>query len=267
MAEQLIYRRPEDYDLEHEGDDADVAFHLALVERSQPRRVLELACGSGRVTFPLAELGARVGFDVVGLEPSAPMREEAERRRAELPPRVREHVQIVDGDMRSWHAVEPFDLIVTPCGSITHLLSRDDRLATWRAARANLTPSGAFAIDVPMPDLAAYTDSLRTPARAVVEIDSDTQDDEGRRLLRSKTTEYDAVTQRARIRFVYDRFERERHTDRFVSDFESHVYHPEELRLLYLHCGFVVDAEYGDYRFRPPRVRSRTLVMVGRLAE
>ncbi len=267
MAEQQIYERPGDYDLEHEGDDADVAFHVALVERLRPRRVLELACGSGRVTFPLAELGARIGFDVVGLEPAAPMRQEAERRRAGLPAAVQERVRLVDGDMRSWRADEPFDVIVTPCGSITHLLTREDRLATWRAARANLTPSGYFAIDVPMPDLAAYADSLRTPARALVEIDSDTQDDQGRRLLRSKTTEYDAVTQHARIRFVYDRFERERHTDRYVSDFESHVYHPEELRLLYLHCGFVVDAEYGDYRFRPPRVRARTVVMVGRVAD
>ena len=42
-----IYRNPRDYDLEHEGDDEDIAFYLRLATRLKPRRVLELACGAG----------------------------------------------------------------------------------------------------------------------------------------------------------------------------------------------------------------------------
>ena len=45
-----IYRRPEDYDLEHEGDERDIEFYRELVVRLRPRRMLELACGSGRLT-------------------------------------------------------------------------------------------------------------------------------------------------------------------------------------------------------------------------
>jgi SAM-dependent methyltransferase len=261
MAEQQIYRRPADYDLEHEDDDRDVAFHVELLRRLRPRRVLELACGSGRVTFPLAE----AGFDVVGLESSDAMLDEAERKRRDLSPAVRDRVRLVHGDMRFWHADEPFDVIVTPCGSVCHLLDVEDRLATWRTARANLAPGGRFAVDVPMPDLAAYADSLRSPARALVEIDSDTQDDDGRRLIRSKTTSYDAAAQHAAIRFLYDRFHDERHEARYVSDFESHVYFPEELRLLYRLAGLTVEAEYGDHRFAPLRSKSRMVVMVGRV--
>jgi ubiquinone/menaquinone biosynthesis C-methylase UbiE len=51
---ETIYERPRDYDLEHEGDDEDIRFYLNLIERLQPRRVLELACGSGRITIPWA---------------------------------------------------------------------------------------------------------------------------------------------------------------------------------------------------------------------
>lgn len=260
MAEQQIYHRPADYDLEHEDDERDVPFHVDLLRRLRPRRVLELACGSGRVTFPLAE----AGFDVVGLESSEAMLDEARRKLDEQPAAVRGRVRLVQGDMRSWRADEPFDLIVTPCGSVCHLLDADDRIATWRTARANLEPGGRFSVDVPMPDLAAYADSLRSPARALVEIDSDTRDDDGRRLIRAKTTTYDAATQHAAIRFMYDRFHDERHEARYVSDFESHVYFPEELRLLYRLAGFTVEAEYGDHRFKPLRSRSRMAVMVGR---
>jgi hypothetical protein len=47
-----IYERPRDYDLEHEGDDEDIEFYLRLLTEWQPKRVVELASGSGRVTIP-----------------------------------------------------------------------------------------------------------------------------------------------------------------------------------------------------------------------
>ena len=45
---EAIYERPRDCDLEHESDEEDVAFYLRLLARWQPRRVMELAAGSGR---------------------------------------------------------------------------------------------------------------------------------------------------------------------------------------------------------------------------
>ena len=64
---EAIYLRPSDYDLEHVGDTADVEFFVSLATRLKPKRVLELACGNGRVTLPLAQAGADHGFEVVGI--------------------------------------------------------------------------------------------------------------------------------------------------------------------------------------------------------
>lgn len=264
--EEHIYRRQRDYDLEHEDDDQDVSFYVELAGRLRPRRVLELGAGSGRVTVPLAERGARDGFTLTALDASPTMLEEAERKLAATPQVVRERVELVAGDMRSWEAPEPFDLILVPCGAVTHLLALDDQLAAWTRAHANLANGGHLVVDVPMPDLAAYAESLRQPPRALVEIDSDTADAEGRRLLRYKTTAYAPHEQRASIRFLYDKFARDDLCDRWLSDFESHVYFPRELELLFRHTGFVVETTYGDHRFRPPRASSRMLVMVGRKA-
>ena len=72
---ETIYQRPHDYDLEHEGDDEDVAFYVRLLEKWQPRRVMELASGSGRVTIPLARAAAASGVEIVGLERELPMLE------------------------------------------------------------------------------------------------------------------------------------------------------------------------------------------------
>src|SRR5262245_33286473 len=50
-----VYGRPDLYDMEYEGaSNQDAHFFARLLARIRPRRVLELACGSGRVTFTLA---------------------------------------------------------------------------------------------------------------------------------------------------------------------------------------------------------------------
>jgi SAM-dependent methyltransferase len=51
------------------GDDEDVGFYLSLSRKLAPRKVLELGCGTGRITLPLAQLG----FDVVGLDNQSEM--------------------------------------------------------------------------------------------------------------------------------------------------------------------------------------------------
>ena len=58
---ETIYQRPRDCDLERAGGDEDVAFYVGVLERWRPRRVMELASGSGRVTIPLARAAVRVG--------------------------------------------------------------------------------------------------------------------------------------------------------------------------------------------------------------
>lgn len=261
---EAIYQRPSDYDLEHVGDTEDVEFFVSLVGRLRPRRVLELACGNGRVTLPLAEAAVRDGFEVVGLELVPEMLEAAREKQERLPPEARARLALLEGDMRTWRAEQPFDLIITPCSSVCHLLTLEDQLAAWGSAYTNLSPGGRFVVDVTMADLGAYADSFRRPARELVELDLDTYDEAtGTRMLRYKTTRYLADRQRACIRFLYEKYMREAQSEHSISDFESHVYYPRELELLYLHTGFQVETVYGDYRRRPLRPSSAHMIFVG----
>jgi SAM-dependent methyltransferase len=259
-----IYGRPRDYDLEHEGDDEDVRFYVELVKMLRARRVLELGAGSGRVTVPLAQAVAEHGFQVVGLELSEEMLAEAERKRSALSDTERSRLSFVRGDLREWKASEPFDLIVTPCSSLTHLLTIDDQIATWQRAYANLVPAGRYVVDLAMPNLPAYVDSMQTPPRTPVEIDVDTRDpDTGDRLLRYKTTRYLPHEQRAEIRFLYDKLTEDGKVDRYISDFDCHVYYPREVELLFRLAGFDVESRFGDYQMRPLRKSSRAMIFMG----
>jgi len=261
---EAIYKRPRDYDLEHEGDDHDVEFYRQLIERWRPCRIMELASGSGRVTIPLGRLAAASQLDVVGLEREGAMLDEAWRKRAMLAESERRRISFVAGDMRDWRAPEPFDLIIAPCSSLSHLLTLEDQVAAWKCAFENLTPGGRFVADLTMPNLAAYAESMQTPPRTILEIDIDARDPRtGTRLLRYKTTRYLAHEQRAEIRFLYDRFPSADHVARYVSDFDCHVYYPREVELLFRLTGFSVDARFGDYAMRPLRSVSPQLIVVG----
>jgi SAM-dependent methyltransferase len=266
-ANDVIYTRPDDFDLEHERDERDIVFYQQLLRRLEPSRVLDLACGSGRVTLPLAIVAAEQGFDIVGVDVEAQMLAHARQKCADLDEGVQRRLTLTQGDMRTWQSKDPFDLVLITCSSITHLLTLDDRLAVWRRAFDHLQPGGRFVIDVTMPNLRAFAESLQTPPRALLELDTDSTDSQtGRRLVRYKATSFDPFEQRATIKFFYDRFDDDGH-DHYLSDFESHVYFPDELRLLFVHTGFDVEAAWGDYSFRRPRSWSREIVMMGRRPE
>src|SRR4051794_12873330 len=96
------------YELENTDDPAfDLAFWSELISAVRPRRVLELACGTGRLTLPLARLG--VADEIVGLDSSAAFLEHA-RSRVDGTGRVR----FVEGDMRDPQLDGPFDLVIVP---------------------------------------------------------------------------------------------------------------------------------------------------------
>jgi len=95
-----LYKHPDEYDREHLGDDEDISFYLSLSRRLEPRKVLELGCGTGRITLPLAQLG----FDVVGLDNQPEMLQKVEERRRQAPSEIRQRLQFIAGDMRTWSA-------------------------------------------------------------------------------------------------------------------------------------------------------------------
>jgi SAM-dependent methyltransferase len=262
-----VYGRPDIYDMEYEGArNDDARFFARLLARGRPRRVLELACGTGRVTFTLAT--ALPAADIVGVDSSVDMLAAAGRRRETVDPSVRDRVSFLHGDMRAWPGRGgTFDAVVIPCCSVSHLLTLDDRRRTWANAFRLLRPGGAFIIDVRVPDLATLAEAQRVRPRAFVDLDVDAGSPaagaEGR-LLRCTATVYEPHRQRAHARLIYDRFDQRTLSERLVTDFVSHVYFPAELELLFLSTGFEIAQQYGDYQFVPVERTSPYLVTVAR---
>jgi len=262
-----IYARPDLYAMEYEGAaNEDVHFLARLLARVRPRRVLELACGSGRVTFALAAELTKA--EIVGLDSSIEMLGQAATALNGAESLVRQRISFVKGDMRDWPGSgEAFDAAVIACCSVSHLLTLDDRRRTWANAFRLLRPGGVFILDVRVPDLATLAESQRVRPRAFVDLDIDATRrslGEEARLLRCSATTYEPHLQRADVRLIYDRFDQRALAERVVADFASHVYFPAELELLFVSAGFEIAQQYGDYRFVPRDRTSQYVVTVAR---
>src|SRR5690606_33245860 len=98
------------YDYEYRRRRHDVNHYRALVrdlaDPDQP--ILELGCGSGRLTSALCRDGRRVtGFDL-----SAPMLHQARRRLARLPRGARDRATLFRGDLRRFALGRRFPLVL-----------------------------------------------------------------------------------------------------------------------------------------------------------
>ena len=104
---------------------------------------LELAVGTGRIGFPLADRGVAV----TGVELSEPMiaRLRTKADAARLP--------VVVGDMAHVRVPGAFALVYLVFNTISNLLEQSEQVACFVNAAAHLRPGGRFVVELGVPDL------------------------------------------------------------------------------------------------------------------
>jgi SAM-dependent methyltransferase len=131
--------------------------------------VLELGCGTGRISLPLA----RAGISVVGIDRSQPMLQRAAKRLSAMRKRAggrdTRRLCLVRGDIRFLpFAPASFSTVLAPYGILQSLV-RDKDLNSTLAAVANvLARGGLFGVDlVPdVPNWREYSNRIQMKGRA-----------------------------------------------------------------------------------------------------
>jgi SAM-dependent methyltransferase len=244
MDECLLYSEPELYDLlfpDAQGcaavQDAERRKRIVasesfyLEEAGRGGRVLELACGTGRLTLPIAQRG----IETVGLDSSPTMLEIAGAKAAASGAPA----TFVQADMRAFDLPQRFDLIFIAGNSLQHLLSVDDLRQTLACARRHLASGGRLGFDVANPDLSQLTrDShernpvlqVNDPKRGLVTVE--------------ETAHYEPATG---IKDVIWHFSAPGAPDFRVINYRLRMIFPQEIEQALAASGFRVDTRYGEY--------------------
>ena len=218
------------YDAFNKPHRDDLPFYLAAARRARGP-VLELACGTGRLTVPLAE----AGVDVTGLDTAAPMLALARRKAAAAGARVR----FVKGDARRFRLGRRFKLIFIAFNSLQHLGRPEDLAGLFASVRRHLAPGGRFVFDVPNPDPRYLS---RDPDELLPVAYYDDPSGKGKVLVNERFF-YDKAAQTARLTWHY----RSERTGRTVKKtLNLRCFFPEELLALVRCAGFRAAARYGD---------------------
>ena len=249
MDECPLYADPELYDfLFPNADDsarvldevrrarlaASESFYVEEARRGGGR-VLDLGCGTGRLTI----LIARPGIEIIGAVLSLSMLDTARAKAAA----AGANVQFVQADMRSFDLGGQFRVILIAGNSLLHLLTSEELMQCLRTVRRHLAPAGRVVFDVTNPDLSllARDPAQRYPLFQV-------RDSKRGEVSLEETASYDAATQVRHVRWY---FPVPGAPDFRTIDYRLRMIFPQELLLLLDATGLQLEARYGEVTREP----------------
>ena len=211
--------------------------------------VLELGCGTGRISIPLA----RAGVTIVGVDRSAPMlaRAAARASRTSRTPRT---VSFVRADIRSLPFKRArFSMVLAPYGVLQSLVRERDLSATLESVARVVRRGGTFGIDlVPdVPNWREYSNKVQLVGRAQggahLTLVESVRQDPRRRL----TTFEQRYVERRGGRTSEHRF-----------DLTFRTLTVPQMTRRVERAGFRVKAVLGDYRGRPWDARADVWILL-----
>jgi len=236
----------ETYDLRTETPSGEIDFYIDRA-RASGGPVLELGCGTGRVTWPIA----RAGMPIVGLDRERAMLDQAERKGERESSAVRRHARFLVGDMTDFRLDETFALVIIPFRAFLMLLTTEDQRRALGCVRRHLQPSGRLIIDIFDPLYGSLVEERSTPRREFPVMRNPVTGHAVTVDVLERTNDHvqQVIAERWRFREVTDdhRVVREE-----VEDLKLRWIFRNEMRYLFELCGFAIEEELSDYHGAAP---------------
>jgi SAM-dependent methyltransferase len=213
--------------------DFDIPFWLSEA-KSLTGKVLELACGTGRVSIPLLKAGVNL-FCV----------DYAPRMLDKLSTKLEENglsCPVICQDIAELALPDRFDLIFIPFHSFSEILQEHRRRAALERIRDHLTPQGTFICTLQNP--AIHTSSMDGTMRPVGEFPMENGDT----LVVNSQLDFDPSSQLASGKQTYDRL----NPDSVLIDHRSldvsfYLFRKLEFEAFSRDAGFEIAELFGDY--------------------
>jgi len=241
------YADPEMYDMENSDFEPDGPFILALAQKLGGP-VLELGCGTGRLTIPLAQSG----INIVGVDIVAGMIERAREKSKGLP------IEWIVADARALQLGRKFRLIFESGSVFHHMLTRSDQEAYLARVREHLEDEGRLVINLFFPH-----------ASRLVSTDAEedwftAQRPDGVEIRVSGIDQYDGIRQ-IRTETAYRRWtDADGQENLRVVPLSLRYVFPQEMEALLHYNGFEIVELYGNPDMSPLTNESSAMIYVCR---
>ena len=208
----------------------DLQFYKRWLPKNKDAHILELCCGTGRLTLPIAE----DGYHISGVDHTASMLEQA---RAKASKRGLE-IEFIEADIRTLDLPEKYDLIFIPYNSIHHLYSTEDLFKTFQVVKKHLKKGGHFLFDCFNPSIQYIVEG----EKGLKEISAYSTED-GREILIKEIMRYERKTQINRIEwhyFIDGEFDS-------IQNLDMRMFFPQELDFYLKWSGFNIIHKFGSF--------------------
>ena len=238
------------YDIEHAQFNEDLDMYHNFAELCGGR-LLELACGSGRVLLPLA----REGYELTGVDTSASMLELARQQIQEAG--VATRCSLVEQNICTMRLGQRFRLAFIALGSFAHLILRKEQLQALANVHAHLHPGGIFIVDISNAD-ARYMEELS----GQILHQGTWRRDDGTYLTHFVSPTSSTQRHLLELTHFYDQHSQGGTVQRTIVTTHLYLFERNEMELLLEQAGFVIKDIYGDYDLSPYQLESPRMICI-----
>ena len=209
---------------------SDLEFYKKWLPKNKEAKILELCCGTGRLTIPIA----KDGYDIKGVDYTSSMLERAKEKALQAGLKI----DFIEADIRELNLGEKFDLIFIPFNSIHHLYKNEDLFEALNTVKKHLKDNGLFLLDCFNPNIQYIVENEREQ-----HVMAEYTTNDGRSVLIRQSMHYESASQINRIKWQYF-IDGAFHS---VQNMDMRLFFPQELNS-YLHqAGFNVVHKFGDF--------------------
>ncbi|NNK71078.1 MAG: class I SAM-dependent methyltransferase [Flavobacteriaceae bacterium] len=208
----------------------DLKFYKRWMPENKSARILELCCGTGRLTLPIA----KDGYDITGVDYMPSMLEKAKVKASE----DGLDAKFIEADIRTLDLPELYDLIFIPFNSIHHLYKNEDLFKTLQVVKNHLKEGGLFLLDCFNPNIKFIVEGERQPKEI-----SNYSTNDGRDVMIKETMRYESSTQINRVEwhyFINGEFNS-------VQNLDMRLFFPQELDAYLEQHGFNIIHKFGGF--------------------